>query len=61
MESIIDKLSTSASFSEVVQEFLIVLQRTIDSSKHLSYLKTDFEYLSQIDLEINDQRQQENT
>jgi len=67
MQSIIDKLSTPASFSQAIQEFLIVLQRAGDSSKHLSYLKTDFEYLSQIDLGNNDQQmipndnQQENS
>jgi RING finger/CCCH-type zinc finger protein len=56
MQSIIDRLSTPASFSQAIQEFLIVLQRAGDSSKHLSYLKTDFEYLSQIDLGNNDQQ-----
>lgn len=58
MQSIIDKLSTPASFSQAIQEFLIVLQRAGDSSKHLSFLKTDFEYLSQIDLGNNEQQQQ---
>lgn len=67
MQSIIDKLSTPASFSQAIQEFLIVLQRAGDSSKHLSYLKTDFEYLSQIELVNSDQQisssehQQENS
>jgi hypothetical protein len=67
MQSVIDKLSTPASFSQAIQEFLIVLQRAGDSSKHLSYLKSDFEYLSQIDLGTNDQQsisndnQQENS
>jgi hypothetical protein len=67
MQSVIDKLSTPASFSQAIQEFLIVLQRAGDSSKHLSYLKNDFEYLSQIDLGNNDQQsisndnQQENS
>jgi hypothetical protein len=56
MQSVIDKLSTPASFSQAIQEFLIVLQRAGDSSKHLSYLKSDFEYLSQIDLGNNDQQ-----
>ncbi len=56
MQSVIDKLSTPASFAQAIQEFLIVLQRAGDSSKHLSYLKTDFEYLSQIDLGNNDQQ-----
>ena len=56
MQSIIDKLSTPASFSQAIQEFLIVLQRAGDSSKHLSYLKNDFEYLAQIDLGNNDQQ-----
>ncbi|CAF1376787.1 unnamed protein product [Rotaria sordida] len=56
MQSIIDKLSTPASFSQAIQEFLIVLQRAGDSSKHLSHLKTDFEYLSQIDIGNNDQQ-----
>ena len=54
MQSIIDKLSTPASFSQAIQEFLIVLQRAGDTSKHLSYLKTDFEYLSQIDFGNSD-------
>lgn len=67
MQSIIDKLSTPASFSQAIQEFLIVLQRAGESSKHLSYLKSDFEYLSQIDLGNTDQQissnehQQENS
>lgn len=56
MQSIIDKLSTPASFSQAIQEFLIVLQRAGDSSKHLSYLKSDFEYLAQIDLGNNEQQ-----
>ncbi|CAF1357655.1 unnamed protein product [Adineta steineri] len=56
MQSIIDKLSTPASFSQAIQEFLIVLQRAGDSSKHLSHLKTDFEVLSQIDLGNTDQQ-----
>ncbi len=56
MQSIIDKLSTPASFSQAIQEFLIVLQRAGDSSKHLSYLKSDFEYLSQIDFGNNEQQ-----
>jgi hypothetical protein len=56
MQSIIDKLSTPASFSQAIQEFLIVLQRAGDSSKHLSHLKSDFEYLSQIDLGNGDQQ-----
>lgn len=56
MQSVIDKLSTPASFSQAIQEFLIVLQRAGDSSKHLSFLKTDFEYLSQIDLGNNEQQ-----
>lgn len=55
MQSIIDKLSTPASFTQAIQEFLIVLQRAGDSSKHLSYLKTEFEYLSQLDLANADQ------
>jgi len=55
MQSIIDKLSTPASFTQAIQEFLIVLQRAGDSSKHLSYLKSDFESLSQIDLNPNEQ------
>ena len=49
MQSIIDKLSTPASFSQAIQEFLIVLQRAGDSSKHLAHLKSDFDCLSQID------------
>lgn len=67
MQSIIDKLSTPASFTQAIQEFLIVLQRAGDSSKHLSYLKSDFESLSQIDLtkieqEINsNENQQDNS
>ncbi|CAF4656706.1 unnamed protein product [Rotaria sp. Silwood1] len=56
MQSIIDKLSTPASFSQAIQEFLIVLQRAGDTSKHLSHLKSDFEYLSQIDIGYNDQQ-----
>jgi hypothetical protein len=56
MQSVIDKLSTPASFSQAIQEFLIVLQRAGDTSKHLSYLKTDFEILSQIDVGNNDQQ-----
>jgi hypothetical protein len=56
MQSVIDKLSTPASFSQAIQEFLIVLQRAGDSSKHLSHLKTDFEYLSQIDLGNTEQQ-----
>jgi RING finger/CCCH-type zinc finger protein len=56
MQSIIDKLSTPASFAQAIQEFLIVLQRAGDSSKHLSYLKSDFEYLAQIDFGNNEQQ-----
>lgn len=56
MQSIIDKLSTPASFSQAIQEFLIVLQRAGESSKHLSQLKTDFEHLSQIDVTNVDQQ-----
>jgi RING finger/CCCH-type zinc finger protein len=54
MQSIIDKLSTPASFAQAIQEFLIVLQRAGDSSKHLAHLKADFELLSQIDVGSND-------
>ncbi|CAF1437733.1 unnamed protein product [Rotaria magnacalcarata] len=67
MQSIIDKLSTPASFSQAIQEFLIVLQRAGDTSKHLSLLKTEFEFLSQIDFGNNEQQinltdnQQENS
>lgn len=50
MQSIIDKLSTPASFAQAIQEFLIVLQRAGESSKHLAHLKADFELLSQIDV-----------
>lgn len=57
MQSIIDKLSTPASFSQAIQEFLIVLQRAGDSSKHLSHLKADFEFLSQIDIGTNNDQQ----
>ena len=55
MQSIIDKLSTPASFSQAIQEFLIVLQRAGDSSKHLAHLRNDFEHLSQIDIGNIDQ------
>jgi hypothetical protein len=56
MQSIIDKLSTPASFAQAIQEFLIVLQRAGDASKHLAYLKTDFEILSQIDVGNSEQQ-----
>ena len=56
MQSIIDKLSTPASFAQAIQEFLIVLQRAGDSSKHLAHLKADFELLSQIEIASNDQQ-----
>lgn len=56
MQSIIDKLSTPASFSQAIQEFLIVLQRAGESSKYLSSLKTEFEQLAQIDLANSDQQ-----
>ena len=51
MQSIIDKLSTPASFSQAIQEFLIVLQRAGELSKPLSQLKSDFDFLSQLDVE----------
>lgn len=56
MQSIIDKLSTPASFTQAIQEFLIVLQRAGDSSKHLAQLKSDFEFLSQIEIGYTDQQ-----
>ncbi|CAF1653925.1 unnamed protein product, partial [Adineta ricciae] len=56
MQSIIDKLSTPASFTQAIQEFLIVLQRAGDSSKHLAQLKSDFEFLSQIEIGCTDQQ-----
>lgn len=59
MQSIIDKLSTPAAFSQAIQEFLIVLQRAGDSSKYLSPLKSEFEQLAQIDLSNDQQTEDE--
>lgn len=61
MQSIIDKLSTPASFSQAIQEFLIVLQRAGDVSKHLAQLKSDFDFLSQLELEQVDPQNETNS
>jgi hypothetical protein len=48
MQSIIDQLSTPASFSQAIKDFLNAASRAGKSSSYLLCLQQDFDFLSKI-------------